>query len=71
MRALFWIAIYFGIGALMHAIFLAPTFDWSSAMTWAWLTVWPLMLLAKIIIWGVIAAVVIWAAVALWERVRA
>ena len=40
-------AIYIGIGALCHAFFVGPVFDWSSAWTLAWLLVWPLMLIAK------------------------
>lgn len=37
-------AIYLGIGAMLHAMVLGPTFDWSSAWTFGWLFGWPLML---------------------------
>jgi hypothetical protein len=37
-------AIYLGIGALLHAVFVGATFDWSSAWTFGWLFGWPIML---------------------------
>jgi len=37
--------IYLGIGAMFHALFIGPTFDWSSAWTFGWLFGWPIMLL--------------------------
>jgi hypothetical protein len=38
-------AIYLGIGAMLHALFVGPQFDWSSAWTFGWLFGWPIMLL--------------------------
>lgn len=37
-------AIYLGIGAMLHAIFVGAQFDWSSAWTLGWLLGWPIML---------------------------
>lgn len=36
-------AIYLGIGAMLHALFVGPQFDWSSAWTFGWLFGWPIM----------------------------
>ncbi len=43
MRLIFF-AIYLGIGAMLHALFVGATFDWSSAWTIGWLLGWPIML---------------------------
>lgn len=54
-------AIYLGIGALLHAAFVGPTFDWSSAWTFGW----PLMLLITswvIVIVGAVITGLIWCA---------
>ncbi len=37
-------AIYLGIGAMLHAMFVGATFDWTSAWTFGWLFGWPIML---------------------------
>lgn len=37
-------AIYLGIGAMLHALFVGAHFDWSSAWTIGWLVGWPIML---------------------------
>lgn len=37
------LAIYLGIGAMLHAVFVGPTFDWHSAWTFGWLFGWPVM----------------------------
>lgn len=37
-------AIYLGIGAMLHALFVGPQFDWTSAWTFGWLFGWPIML---------------------------
>lgn len=42
MRLIFF-AIYLGIGAMLHALFVGPHFDWSSAWTFGWLFGWPIM----------------------------
>ena len=41
--ALIGLAIYLGIGAMLHALFVGPHFDWSSAWTFGWLLGWPIM----------------------------
>ena len=41
-------AIYLGIGAMLHAIFVGAHFDWSSAWTFGWLFGWPIMLLLSL-----------------------
>lgn len=43
MRLIFF-AIYLGIGAMLHALFVGATFDWTSAWTFGWLFGWPIML---------------------------
>lgn len=40
---IFRIALYLGVGALMHALFVSTQFDFSSALTWGWLLAWPLI----------------------------
>lgn len=37
-------AIYLGMGAMLHALFIGSQFDWSSAWTFGWLFGWPIML---------------------------
>lgn len=37
-------AIYLGIGAMLHALFVGAQFDWSSAWTFGWLLGWPIMI---------------------------
>lgn len=36
--------IYFGIGAICHALFVGDQFVWTSSWTIAWLFAWPIML---------------------------
>lgn len=45
-------AIYLGIGAMLHALFVGPHFDWTSAWTFGWLLGWPIMVV--ITTWTVI-----------------
>jgi hypothetical protein len=33
--------IYFGIGAVFHALLVGAQFDWSSAWTWGTVLAWP------------------------------
>jgi hypothetical protein len=60
-------AIYLGIGAMLHALFVGAHFDWTSAWTFGWLLGWPIMLF--ITFWvGVIGFVVVGLLlVALWS----
>ena len=37
-------AIYLGIGAMLHALFIGPHFDWTATWTFGWLFGWPIML---------------------------
>lgn len=61
-------AIYLGIGALFHAMFVSPHFDWSSAWTFGWLLGWPVMLfitfwtalLGALLVAGLVLAVWSW-----------
>ena len=48
-------AIYLGIGAMLHALFIGPHFDWTSAWTFGWLFGWPIMLF--ITFWTVLIAI--------------
>jgi uncharacterized protein (DUF2062 family) len=50
-------AIYLGIGAMLHALFVGPQFDWASAWTFGWLFGWPIMVV--ITFGGVIIGVAI------------
>lgn len=36
--------IYFGIGALCHAVFVGSHFDSRSLLSWGWLCAWPIAL---------------------------
>jgi hypothetical protein len=47
-------AIYLGIGAMLHALFVGPHFDWASAWTIGWLLGWPIM--AVITTWTALIA---------------
>lgn len=63
-------ALYIAIGAMLHAIMLGATFDWSSAWTVAWLFGWPVMLLVKfgtIVVVAVIVTGLLWAG---WEWLK-
>lgn len=57
------LAVYLGIGALLHGVFVGPTFDWSSVWTFGWLLAWPVGLLIAaggIVISLVVTGIVIW-----------
>lgn len=49
-------AIYLGIGAMLHALFVGAHFDWTSAWTLGWLLGWPVMLVISL--WALALAVV-------------
>lgn len=51
------LAVYLGIGAICHAVFVGPQFDWSSAWTWGWLLGWPIAFIAAF--WSVILALLV------------
>ena len=62
--------LYIGFGAMLHALIVGPTFDWSSAWTFGWLFGWPLMLVftfTAAILFGLIVAACLWAA---WEWLK-
>lgn len=40
--------LYLGTGALLHAIFVGPQFDWTSAWTLGWLLGWPIVVIGAI-----------------------
>jgi hypothetical protein len=72
-------AIYLGIGAMLHALFIGPQFDWSSAWTFGWLFGWPIMLVITggvFIVGGVVVGTMItslwmWlSAFANWREMR-
>lgn len=42
-------AIYLGIGAMFHAVFVGSQFDWQSAWTYGWLLGWPIMLVLGVV----------------------
>jgi hypothetical protein len=41
--------IYVCIGAMCHAFFVDPIFNWHSALTYGWLLGWPLLLAVKLV----------------------
>jgi ABC-type dipeptide/oligopeptide/nickel transport system permease subunit len=49
LRLLFAIAVYIGVGAGCYALFNGGTFDFASAMTYAWLLAWPFMLFGLVV----------------------
>lgn len=56
-------AIYLGIGAMLHALFIGPHFDWSSAWTFGWLFGWPIMLFIAswtVVLGAIVIGAVIW-----------
>lgn len=56
-------AIYLGVGAMLHALFIGPQFDWSSAWTFGWLFGWPIMVVLSswvLLIGGLVAAGIAW-----------
>lgn len=73
-------AIYLGIGAMLHALFVGAHFDWSSAWTFGWLFGWPIMLIITLWAFALVACVgggIIWACwcwletIAQWRERRA
>ena len=69
MRLIFF-AIYIAIGAMLHAIVVGSTFNWSSTWTFAWLFGWPIMLFVTfgaIILFGILVIGLAWAA---WEWLK-
>lgn len=52
------IAAYFGVGAWCHVLFRGDAFDPTGMVSWAWVTCWPLGLMAKVVIW--VASVALW-----------
>src|SRR3569832_1647739 len=55
------LAIYLGMGAMLHALFVGPHFDWSSAWTFGWLLGWPIMVVISF--WTVIIGVAVLGAI--------
>jgi hypothetical protein len=49
------LAVYLGIGALLHALMVGPHLDWWSAATWGWLIGWPAAV--AIAFWGLVLGV--------------
>lgn len=66
-------AIYLGIGAMLHALFVGAQFDWTSAWTFGWLFGWPIMivLVSWVFILGVALAVGVGWAVWEWLKIIA
>lgn len=63
-------AIYLGIGAMLHALFVGAQFDWSSAWTFGWLFGWPIMLFMAswvLLLGGLLVAGLCWAG---WEWLK-
>lgn len=66
-------AIYLGIGAMLHALFVGATFDWTSAWTIGWLLGWPVMIFICFwtVIIGVAVAIGIIACLLMWLQIIA
>lgn len=56
--ALFAIVVHLCIGAGCYAFFVADLVDTSSALFWAWLGAWPLMLVVTL--WNSIWTALVW-----------
>lgn len=64
------LAVYLGIGAILHALFVGAQFDWSSAWTFGWLLGWPIMLFMAswvLALGGLLVACLCWAG---WEWLK-
>jgi hypothetical protein len=59
MMALIGLAIYLGIGAMLHAVFVGSHFDWSSAWTFGWLLGWPIMMMGALLAFALLGSVVV------------
>jgi len=57
--ALVGLSIYLGIGAMLHALFVGPHFDWSSAWTFGWLFGWPIMGLVGMVAIGLVIMAIV------------
>jgi biotin transporter BioY len=60
-------AIYLGIGAMLHALFVGAQFDWTSAWTFGWLFGWPIMLFVAGWTFALIVCVGAGIAYAIWS----
>jgi hypothetical protein len=67
MMRIIWFAIYLGIGAMLHAVFVGATFDWTSAWTFGWLFGWPIMLVITFGVAIVIGLLVVGAGYVIWN----
>lgn len=56
--ALFSIVVHLCIGAGCYAFFVADLVDTSSALFWAWLGAWPIMLVVTF--WGAVMKGLLW-----------
>jgi len=73
LRALLKFAAYFGIGALLHAVFHGPVLDPASAWMWAYLLAWPVVALLYLLKWGLVAlgwAAVVGLGIGTWVMAR-
>lgn len=64
------IGIYLGIGAMLHAMFIGPQFDWSSAWTFGYLFGWPIMIFiwfGKVFLFLAIVGIAFGVGVWIWE----
>lgn len=57
--ALIGLAIYLGIGAMLHALFVGAQFDWSSAWTFGWLLGWPIMFVVGLFAFSLVVMVIV------------
>jgi hypothetical protein len=64
-------AIYLGIGAMLHALFVGPQFDWANAWTFGWLFGWPIMVFVTFWAFAIGIAVVIGVCVIAWSWLEA
>jgi hypothetical protein len=66
LRAVFWIGIYLGFGAVMHLIFVGSEIRLNSAWSLAVIGAWPVF---AVLVAGVVA-LIIWAIVAMARSIR-
>lgn len=53
------VAIYLGIGAMLHALFVGAHFDWMSAWTFGWLFGWPIMGLVGMFVFALVIMAIV------------
>ena len=67
------LALYLGIGAMLHALIIGATFDWSSAWTWGVLFGWPILFTLAVLALGLAIMALVFAGLGIehvWSKFR-